>query len=166
MNEYKLQLIETILVIIGYIVINYINKTLVNNSLKQHTHLQRGRRKMMIKAMYIFTLLAALVVLAAIWGLEQKEIATFVGTILTVLGIAFFAQWSLLSNVTAGFLLFIHHPLQIGDYIKIVDKDMPIEGEIFDLSFFYVHIKMPSNEIITIPNSILFQKAVSILEKP
>jgi small-conductance mechanosensitive channel len=165
MQEYKVQLIETLSVVIGYIIINYANKTLVNNSIKKHIHLQRGRRKMMIKAMHMFTFLASIVIIAAVWGLEQREIAAFVGTILTVLGIAFFAQWSLLSNITAGFLLFIHHPIQIGDFIKIMDKEIPIEGEVTDLTFFYVYIKLSTGESITIPNSLLFQKVVSIMEK-
>lgn len=109
--------------------------------------------------------LAAGIIIAAIWGLKQSEIAVFVGTILTALGIAFFAQWSLLSNVTSSLLLFFNHPLKIGDTIKILDKDYPFEGEVSDLTYFFVHLKTSSGEIITIPNSIFLQKSVSVMEK-
>lgn len=105
MEPYKIQIIETIVVIAGYIITHYITKIFVNNSLKQ-THLQRGRRKMIIKAVHLLSFLTVIVLLSAIWGLKQNEIAVFVGTILTALGIAFFAQWSLLSNVTSSLLLF------------------------------------------------------------
>ena len=164
MEPYKIQIIETIVVITGYIITHYITKIFVNNSLKQ-THLQRSRRKMIIKAVHLLSFLTATVLVSAIWGLKQNEIAVFVGTILTALGIAFFAQWSLLSNVTSSLLLFFNHPVKIGDTIKFLDKDYPFEGDVTDLTYFFVHLKTGDGDIITVPNSILFQKMVSIIEK-
>jgi small-conductance mechanosensitive channel len=164
MELYKIQIIESILVIVGYIIIHYTTKIFVNNSLKK-THLQRGRRKMIIKAVHLLSFLAATVLLSAIWGLEQNEIAVFVGTILTALGIAFFAQWSLLSNVTSSLLLFFNHPLKIGDTLKVLDKDYPFEGEVTDLTYFFIHLKSDDGEVITIPNSVLLQKSISVSEK-
>lgn len=164
MELYKIQIIETAAVIVGYIITYYITKIFVNNSLKQ-THLQRGRRKMIIKALNLLSFLAATILLSAIWGLKQNEIAVFVGSILTVLGIAFFAQWSLLSNVTSSLLLFFNHPVKIGDKIKVLDKDYPFEGEVTDLTYFFIHIKTAEGETTTIPNSLILQKSVSIIEK-
>jgi small-conductance mechanosensitive channel len=164
MEPYKIQFIESSLVIISYFLLYYITKTFVNNSLK-NTHLQRGRRKMIVKAVHILSFITATILLSAIWGLKQSEIAVFVGTLLTALGIAFFAQWSLLSNITSSLLLFFNHPLKIGDTIKVLDKDCPFEGEVIDLTYFFVHLKTASGEIITIPNSHIFQKSISMIEK-
>lgn len=164
METYKIQIIETIVVLAGYITTHFITKIFVNNTLKQ-THLERGRRKMIVKAVHLLSFLTVIILLSAIWGLKQKEIAVFVGTILTALGIAFFAQWSLLSNITSSLLLFFNHPLKIGDTIKILDKDYPFEGEVSDLTYFFVHLKTESGETITIPNSLLLQKSVSVIEK-
>lgn len=164
METYKIQIIETIVVIVGYFTAYYTTKVFINNSLKQ-THLQRGRRKMIIKAVHLVSFLAASIFLSAIWGLKQNEIAVFVGTLLTALGIAFFAQWSLLSNVTSSLLLFFNHPVKIGDTLKVLDKEYPFEGEVTDLTYFFVHLKSANGEIITIPNSLLLQKSVSVLEK-
>jgi small-conductance mechanosensitive channel len=83
---------------------------------------------------------------------------------MSVLGIAFFAQWSLLSKVTSSLILFFNHPLKMGDTIKILDKEYPIEGEISELTYFFVYIKTKNGEIITVPNSLIFQKSVSIIE--
>ena len=163
MESYKIQIFQTLAVIVLYIVVYNITKTFINNSLK-NTQIQRGRRKMIVKALQLLTFLTAIILLSAIWGLKQSEIAVFVGTILTALGIAFFAQWSLLSNVTSSVLLFFNHPIKIGDTIKILDKDFPIEGEVTDLSYFFVHLKTDTGEIVTIPNSILLQKSVSVIE--
>jgi small-conductance mechanosensitive channel len=164
METYKLQIIETVLIVTGYLIIHYVTKKFINNTLKQ-TQLERGRRKIIIKAVHLFTLLTATILLFAVWGLEQKDIALFVGTILTTLGIAFFAQWSLLSNITSSLLLFFNHPLKIGDTIKVLDKDYPFEGEISDLTYFFVHLKTEAGEIVTIPNSLLLQKSVAVIEK-
>ncbi|MBL7788820.1 MAG: mechanosensitive ion channel [Chitinophagales bacterium] len=164
MEPYKIQIIETITVILGYLVTHFVTKYLVNHSLKQ-THLQRGRRKMIVKAVHLLSFITATVLLAAIWGLKQHEIAVFVGTIITALGIAFFAQWSLLSNITSSLLLFFNHPMKIGDSIKVLDKDYAIEGEVVDLTYYFVHVKTSEGEVTTIPNSIIFQKSVTVIEK-
>ena len=164
METYKIQITETIVVIAGYIITHFITKIFINNTLKQ-THLQRGRRKMIIKAVHHLSFLTVIILLSAIWGLKQNEIAVFVGTILTALGIAFFAQWSLLSNITSSLLLFFNHPVKIGDTIKILDKDNPVEGEVSDLTYFFVLLKTESGETITIPNSLFLQKSVSVIEK-
>jgi len=164
MELYKIQIIETAAVIVGYIITYYITKNFVNNSLK-HTNIQRGRRKMIVKAVQLLSFLMAIVLVSAIWGLKQNEIAVYVGTILTAIGIAFFAQWSLLSNVTSSLLLFLNHPVKIGDKIKVLDKDCPFEGEVTDLTYFFIHVKTNEGEITTIPNSVLLQKSVSVIDK-
>jgi small-conductance mechanosensitive channel len=164
METYKIQIIETIIIVVGYIITHYITKIFINNTLKQ-SHVQRGRRKIIVKAVHLFSFIAATILLSAIWGLEQSEIAVFVGTILTALGIAFFAQWSLLSNITSSLLLFFNHPIKIGDTLKILDKDYPFEGEVSDLTYFFVHLKTDKGEIITIPNSLLMQKSVAVVQK-
>jgi len=164
MESYKIQIIETAVLLISYIIVHYITKTFINNSLK-NTHLQRGRRKITIKIVHLFSFITALVFLSVIWGLKQNQVAIFVSTILTALGIAFFAQWSLLSNITSSLILFFNHPMKIGDTIKVFDKDFQFEGEVLDLNFFFIHIKAANGELITMPNSLVLQKAVSVTEK-
>jgi small-conductance mechanosensitive channel len=164
MNNFKIQIIETLAIIALYIIAFFITKTVINNALK-NTQLQRSRRKIIIKAVHLFTTITAIVLMASIWGLEQNEIAVFASTILTAIGIAFFAQWSLLSNITSSIILFFNHPLKLGDTIKVMDKDYPFEGEVTDLTYFFVHLKNQNGETITIPNSILLQKPISVIEK-
>jgi small-conductance mechanosensitive channel len=55
--------------------------------------------------------------------------------------------------------------LKLGDIIKILDKDFPFEGEVKELTYFFIHIKTQSGETITIPNSLLLQKSISVIEK-
>jgi small-conductance mechanosensitive channel len=164
MTAQEVQIVETLVVAALYLILFLVTKVLINNTLK-NTQLQRARRKIIIKAIHLFILIGALVLFAAIWGLNQNEIAVYAGTILTALGIAFVAHWSLLSNITSSIILFFNHPLKIGDRIKIMEKDCPIEGEITDLTYFYIHLITTDGDIITIPNSLLLNTPVSILSK-
>lgn len=163
MKAQEIQIVETLIVLILYMIAFFITKTMINNALKR-TQLQRTRRKTMIKATHLFTSIAVVILIAGIWGLEQNEIAVFSSTILTALGIAFFAHWSLLSNITSSIILFFNHPLKLGDTIKVLDKDYQFEGEVTELTYFFVHIKTKNGEVITIPNSLVFQKSISVID--
>jgi small-conductance mechanosensitive channel len=107
--------------------------------------------------------ITAIVFIAAIWGVKQTDIVVFISSVMAILGIAFVAQWSLLSNITAGLILFFNHPLKIGDHIKILEKDFIIEGIVNDITFFFIHIKTENNEKITISNTVILQKTISIV---
>ena len=164
MKPINVQIIETIIVLFCYLLSYFVTKTIINNALKS-TRLQRGRRKIMIKAMNLLLSITALILISAIWGLKQNEIAIFATSILTAFGIAFFAQWSLLSNITSGIILFFNHPLKIGDYIEVLDKDYNFSGEITDLTYFFIHLKSENGKILTIPNSLILQKSIALIEK-
>jgi small-conductance mechanosensitive channel len=163
MSETNIRILETLVIGIIYVLVFVVTKYTINNTLK-NAHLQRARRKMIIKAVHLFTTIAAALLIAGVWGLEQHEIAVFASTILTALGIAFFAQWSLLSNITSSIILFFNHPLKLGDTIKVLDKDYPFEGEVTDLTYFFVHLKTKTGEVITIPNAMVLQKSVAVIE--
>jgi len=164
MSALQVQILETLVILILYVIIFSINKKVINNALK-NTQLQRTRRKVIIKALNLFSTIIAIVLIAGIWGLEQNEIAVFATTILTALGIAFFAQWSLLSNITSSIILFFYHPLKLGDTIKVLDKDYPFQGEVTELTYFFIHLKTKEGETITLPNSIALQKSIAVIEK-
>lgn len=163
MNIQNIQILESLAILFFYVVAYFVTKTGINNALK-NTQLQRARRKIIIKVLHLFTSITVVILLAGVWGLKQNEIAVFASTILTALGIAFFAQWSLLSNITSSVILFFNHPLKLGDTIKVLDKDCPIEGEITELTYFFVHLKTTNDEIITIPNALILQKPVTLIQ--
>lgn len=164
MDTFNIKLIGTLLTIVGFAIVYFITENQISNTLK-HAQLNRARRKGIVKAIHLFVTIAVMVLLGAIWGVDKDEIAVFVGSILTVLGIAFFAQWSLLANVTASVILFFNHPVKIGDTIKVLEKDAEVEGEVLDFTYFFVHIKTISGEMITIPNSLLLQKSIQIIKR-
>lgn len=161
MIEFSIELIETLIVIGFMFVLRLLTKSAISRTLKKF-QFSYDRRKMIVKLINILVSLASFLVIAAIWGIQQEELFIFLSSVLTVMGIAFFAQWSLLSNISSGIILFFNHPMKLGDKIKVHDKDYPIEGIVKDISYYFVHIETDRGEKLTIPNSIMLQKMVSI----
>lgn len=92
--------------------------------------------------------------------LGYGDISLFLSSIFAVLGVALFAQWSILSNVSASVLIFFAFPYRIGDKIKVCEKDEDISGTITDITMFHVIIRHENGNIITYPNSLILQKGV------
>jgi small-conductance mechanosensitive channel len=108
----------------------------------------------------------AVIVAGMVAGLNYQDVGVFFGSAIAVLGVALFAQWSILSNITASVIVFFFFPYRVGDYVKILDGDNSIEGIIREISLFHVILTGPKNEISTYPNSMIFQKAVQITHAP
>lgn len=161
MLGYSIEVIETVLVIVIMIVIRLLSKSQISRALRKFTFSYQ-RRKVAVKLINFFVVLLGLVVIAAIWGIKQHELFLFLTSAVTVLGIAFFAQWSLLSNITSGLILFFNHPLKLGDTIEVHDKDYMLIGVVKDIGYYFVHIETENGEKFTIPNSVMLQKMVSI----
>jgi small-conductance mechanosensitive channel len=162
METHIIKIIETAIVIVLLIVAHIFTRRGVNNMLKK-IHFTLQRRKLTLRMINLLLTIAAVVFISAIWGVNQSEIVVFISSVMAILGIAFVAQWSLLSNITAGLILFFNHPLKIGDRIKVLEKDFVIEGIVNDITFFFVHIKTDSKERITFSNTIILQKTISIV---
>lgn len=160
-SHYLLQIVETGVVLILLPVFSMFARKVVTRTLKKFEFTYE-RRKIIVKLLNFLSLTTGFILIAIIWGINHTRLIVFLTSILTVMGIALFAQWSLLSNITASLILFFNHPLKLGDRIKILDKDYPIEGKIEDITYFFLHIRTDKGEKITIPNALVLQKSLSI----
>jgi len=100
-----------------------------------------------------------------IWSVDFKELGLIISSIFAVIGVALFATWSILSNVTSGIILFFYFPFKIGDRIRILDKDFPEEAIIIDIQTFTINLKKDNGEFLTYPNNLLLQKGVVLIQK-
>lgn len=100
-----------------------------------------------------------------IWGVDFKELGLLLSSVFAVIGVALFATWSILSNITAGIVLFFYFPFKIGDRIRILDKDFPDEALIIDIQAFNINLKKDNGELLTYPNNLLLQKGVVLVQK-
>ena len=116
-------------------------------------------------ALTVFQFILKKMALLLSWGYELSELSLVFSSVFAVLGVALFAIWSILSNVTAGVILFFSFPYKIGNKIKIHDKDLPVEAIIEDIKAFHLHLRTADGELITYPNNLILQKAVSLVER-
>ncbi|QOD59655.1 mechanosensitive ion channel [Polaribacter haliotis] len=162
-NHYKF--IGTILVFVVAIFTRWaITKSLRKIQLK--FGFQKARILVTNKIITILIYVTVIIVVAFIWGVDEKQLLIYVSSFLTILGIAFFAQWSILSNITAGIILFVNYPVKIGDTITVLEKDNNITGEIRDIGAFFITLRTPEKELITLPNSIILQKSIKYFPQP
>lgn len=105
----------------------------------------------------------ALIALITIWGVEKQNIFVALSSVFAVIGVALFAQWSILSNITAGLIIFFNSPLKVGEYIRIHDKDFPLEARVVNILTFYTYLRTDDGKIHVFPNNLLLQRGVSII---
>ena len=162
-NPYLDQEIATIVVLFLYFILRVSSKKLVRKYATLNEVLEH-RSNLVIKYIYLLLGILAFISIVIIWGVKKDQIFLFISSVFAVAGVASFAHWSILSNITAGIILFFSYPFKIGDKIRIQDKENPVEGEIHDIKAFYVILKAANGEIITYPNNLLMQKGVSVLK--
>ncbi len=78
--------------------------------------------------------------------------------------VAFFAAWSVLSNIFFTLLIFTTRPFRIGDTIELVENgEKPgFKGRVIDVNLIYSTLEETSgtgNNLVQIPNSLFFQRA-------
>ena len=149
---------------IGFILLyicKYVAKKLVNKygNVTQKSPLRMRQVK---KLIYILLNILFIFLFILIWGVRPQNLLLTVSSVFAVLGVALFAQWSILSNVTAGIIMFFSAPYRIGDTIIIIDKDTPIEAVIENIGSFYIRIRTGDGQVIVISNNIFLQKIVAV----
>lgn len=161
---YQRQITFTIITLIALTVFQFILKKMAQK-VGRKSEIQVTRTRLMFKYINILVILIAIFLLLLSWGYELSELSLVFSSVFAVLGVALFAIWSILSNVTAGVILFFSFPYKIGNKIKIHDKDLPVEAIIEDIKAFHLHLRTADGELITYPNNLILQKAVSLVER-
>ena len=95
---------------------------------------------------------------AVLWG-------AFTG-FATVAAVAFFALWSVLTNVFCALLILLTRPFRLLDHIELVESgDKPgLRGRVVDMNPVYVtleesHPEGGGESVLRVPNSLFFQRA-------
>jgi small-conductance mechanosensitive channel len=158
------QIITTIAILLGLWILQFIMKKAAHR-VGHRSEIHITRTRLMFKYINILVTIIAIFLLSLTWGYNAQEIALIFSSLFAIIGVAMFAIWSILSNITAGIILFFSFPYKIGSRIKIHDKDMPVEAIIEDIKAFHLHLRTLDGELITYPNNLILQKAVSLIEK-
>ncbi len=128
-------------------------------------HMNATRTSLVSKAVSLILFVVMLSMTAISIGLGYQDVSLFVSSAFAVLGMALVAQWSILSNVTAGILIFFMFPYKLGDRIKIIDSDIDTTGTLEEVTLFHLVIKLDSGNTITYPNTLALTKPVMRLPR-
>ena len=159
MNIIENQLLLTFGLLIVAVIIKLVSRKSVNRFLNRFDF-DTKRKRIVHRIINLFLFIFVTVSLISIWNIDKKDLIVFLTSVVTVLGIAFFAQWSILSNITSSLILFFNHPLKIGQNIRVLDKEYDVEGKLIDISFFFMYIRNEEGYLITIPTSVALQKTM------
>jgi len=164
MDTTSLIIIESAIALVVYFLLRALANKSIDGTVKKRV-MVKTRGKLVKKATNLLLLLILSTFLLIVWGIDQSELVFFMGSILAVIGIALFAQWSVLSNITSGFILFFNHSVKLDDTVAIMDKDYDIQGRVSDIGLFFVILKTDKDEVISIPSNVFIQKMIRKLPK-
>lgn len=111
---------------------------------------------------------AALLVLDRL-GVSGPVLWTAFTGFATVAAVAFFAAWSVLSNIFCSLLLFTTRPFRLHDHIELLESgDKPgLGGEVMDINLIYTTLRdtapeSPAGSLMRVPNSLFFQRVIRV----
>jgi len=111
-------------------------------------------------------MIAALMLVLERLGVSATVLWTAFTGFATVGAVAFFAAWSVLSNLFCAFLIFTVGPFRRGDSIELLDTaEKPgARGRVIDINLLYTTLEDSNagsaGTLLQIPNALIFQRVV------
>jgi len=155
------RLVISLLILCAYLVI----RRLIIPKLQKLIERDRLKNKTLKDAVFSLNLFIGVLGFLFIlftWGFNFRELLALSTGLVAITGVALFANWSILSNITAFFILVAHQSYQRGNYIRIIDMDNYIEGYISEINLFNTRLIGENREVITYPNNLLIARPVII----
>lgn len=107
---------------------------------------------------------AALLLILERLGVSGTVLWTAFTGFATVAAVAFFAAWSVLSNIFCSLLIFIMRPFRLLDHIELLESgDKPgLRGRVIDVNLVYTTLEEIDEEgrptVLQVPNNLFFQR--------
>lgn len=163
-ETYKSELITTGIILTVLLIIRMISHAIVRK-IGRKSDINKARIKLINRYISGAFFIIALIIEAFVFGAQFRDISILFSSIFAVIGIGLFAIWSILSNITSGIIMFFSFPYKVGDKVQIHDKDFPLEAIIEDIRAFQLHLRLDNGDLVTYPNNLILQKAVTLIEK-
>lgn len=157
------QLAVSLLLVLLYLILSRIASNIIRRFGRKHK-ISLPRVIYTIKYFRFLLSLIFLLIFGITWDISFEGLSVYFLSFFTVAGVGLFANWSILSNVTAAVILFFYFPYRIGNRVRVVDGDNSIEGTVVDLNMFYIVIKNDEGHRMTYPNNLAMQKAIIMLK--
>lgn len=109
----------------------------------------------------IISILVLVGLLAIIWSIDFFQLVMVAGAILAAIGVAFFAEWSILSNVTISIIMFWRFPIHVGDRVGLLN-DKSFSATVTALTPFFIIMADDDGNRVTMPNTASLQQVLVI----
>ncbi|PKA99999.1 mechanosensitive ion channel-like protein [Flavobacteriaceae bacterium MAR_2009_75] len=163
-GSYKHEILATVITLVIILILKFVSDKAIHK-MGKISNIVEARTLLITKYASGLLTLIGLVAVSFIWGVNFKEVGLVFSSVFAVIGVALFASWSILSNITAGVILFFSFPFKIGDRVKILDKDIESEEPylIEDIKAFHISLRKENGELLVYPNNLMMQKAVTLI---
>lgn len=131
----------------------------------EHGALQNNALKKAISTFRLLYGVFTFSIILFIWGFDFQWLLAVSSGIITLTGVALFASWSILSNITAFFILLVHESYRRGNFIRIIEADNYVEGVISEINLFNTRLITENREFIIYPNNLLIARPTIINPK-
>jgi small-conductance mechanosensitive channel len=118
-----------------------------------------------LKAFNIIRIIIGTMTVAAlliVWGIDFSGLLLVSTSLITLTGVALFANWSLLSNITAYFILLFQPSYSRGNFIRVFEGDNFVEGTICEVNLFNIKLITDDREVIIYPNNLLLTRLIML----
>lgn len=149
--QYKINIAVTVLILVA-------NSLLVKGLIpivRSYTRSSRLKPNSLEKArisIRTVTNIISIVLVLFVWGFDFNGLMTMSVGLIALLGVSLFASWSILSNVTAFFVLVFHESYKRGNFIRVIAGDNYLEGYISEINLFNTKLITEEKEVIVYPN--------------
>lgn len=167
MFESKLlvQILLTLAALLAVIISIRLTKRVVRRFGRKHDFHER-RFFYVNKITSILYTILFLLIISIIWGFDIEGLPIYFASFFGLVGVAFFATWSVLSNITASMIIFFSYQFRIADKIRILDGDNSVTGQVKDMNMFTVIIETEEGHVVSYPNNLILQKPIQIIREP
>ena len=91
-------------------------------------------------------------------GVNVDGLWTLLVSTLAVIGVGLLAVWTMVSNITASFFIWIWRPYELGERIELIPDG--IKGRAVDRSLMFTVIREEDGSTLMVPNNLFFQRII------
>jgi len=161
---YKVNIFFSVIVVIVYVVLHRIAVPRLERLVEKGALKSDALRKAVTSFSLLYGTLSLAIILF-IWGFDFQWLLAVSSGIVALTGVALFASWSILSNITAFFILLFHDSFKRGNFIRVIEADNYVEGVIAEINIFNTRLISDNREYIIYPNNLLIARPTIINPK-
>jgi len=148
------QLLLTGAVVVAALVANDLLGDFVGRYTADSAHITAHQEQILMRVLQVAIILAALVAVFSIWGIDIGSLLVGAGFLGVVIGLA---ARQTLGSLLAGFVLMFSRPFEIGDWVEIGDE----EGIVTKITIMNTIVRNFDGEHIVIPNDNVANQAIT-----